>query len=613
MFIYQGKFNWPEYADNETFTIIFPNGVVRANDPVYLFTQWTKDYNRVRKSKFFQTIVVSDVKQLSKTTDISFNLSGAQYNYAITTEQNYAKIKVDMSGRGTQKTFTLDRAWKPEGKVDHDAALRIWAGSIVIEDSAAVHGSAIDEQAIFILPEDYKDGKPVISSWQWTKDAAGKEKTTAFKGTPLKFISSDDKFSKFAFNNVHDFTCNWNRKTEKLDLEIKKGGKQVRAGELTLRAKVEPKAHSFDSDDLVPPTKKEVEFRLPQPQATLPRVLDPMPFPKTLLETLKHGAAFIEQAGYLTVQAQNKFTALDADFHKQTVLVETLKKDKKNLETEITSLTGQRNQANATIKQLNDRLAKAGDEYQKKVNELNDRIEHIKKDEKFDHEVINKLQEDLKKLYSEIKCLKNDLHQAQHDKDKLDHKIISLQEEIVILVGKVIELEIELKVQKDANSDLITKNGDLENKLNESLIAKNALQTLLATAEANYESTKTERDNALRDLTSTKAELETTKTELESKTGALKRKSDEFTKSERELKKALKQVEDRDGEAKTQEYLLDQANDNLDKAKENSRGREKGWTKLVNEYQEICFADEVDEAQVKDLGKRVEAFKKTYS
>ena len=62
---------------------------------------------------------------------------------------------------------------------------------------------------------------------------------------------------------------------------------------------------SFDSDDLVPPTKKETEFRLPQPQTTLPRVLDPMPFPKTLLETLTQGAAFIEQAGYLTVQAQN--------------------------------------------------------------------------------------------------------------------------------------------------------------------------------------------------------------------------------------------------------------------------------------------------------------------
>lgn len=61
----------------------------------------------------------------------------------------------------------------------------------------------------------------------------------------------------------------------------------------------------FDSDDLIPPTQQKTDFRLPQPQATLPRVLDPMPFPKTLFETLTHGAAFIEQAGYLTIQAQN--------------------------------------------------------------------------------------------------------------------------------------------------------------------------------------------------------------------------------------------------------------------------------------------------------------------
>jgi hypothetical protein len=238
MFVYQGKFDWPGYAENETFTIIFPHGAVRANDPVYLFTQWTKDWNRVLKAKFFQSIVVSDVRQLSNTTDVSFKLSGAKYDFAITTEQNYAKVKVDMSSTGTLKTFTLNRVWKPEGKVDHDAALRVWAGSIKFDDGA----SAVDEQAIVILPEDYKDGKPVLSSWQWTKDSEGKAKTTAFKGAPLKFISSDDRVSKFAFSNVHDFTCSWNRKTEKLGLEIKKGGKQISVGELNLRAKIEPKA-----------------------------------------------------------------------------------------------------------------------------------------------------------------------------------------------------------------------------------------------------------------------------------------------------------------------------------------------------------------------------------
>ncbi|RKL46664.1 hypothetical protein BFJ70_g3149 [Fusarium oxysporum] len=596
MFIYQGKFDWPEYADNETFTIIFPNGVVRANDPVYLFTQWTKDSHRVRKSKFFQTIVVSDVKQLSNTTDVSFNLSGSWYSYAITTEQNYAKIKVDMSSPGGQKAIALDRVWKPQGKVDHDAALRIWAGSITI------HDSAIDEQAIFVLPEDYKDGKPVISSWQWTKDTAGKAKTTAFKGAPLKFVSSDDKISKFALNNVYDFTCSWNRKTEKLGLEIKKDGKQTRVGELNLVAKIEPKAHSFDSDDLVPPTKKETEFRLPQPQTTLPRVLDPMPFPKTLLETLTQGAAFIEQAGYLTVQAQNKFAALDADFHKQTVLVETLKKDKKNLESEITSLTGQRNKANATINELKNQLAKASEEYQKKVKQLNDRIEHLKQDDRFDHKVINKLQQDLNKLLNDIAILNDELSKAQCEKEELNEIILTLQGEIITLVAQVLELENALKVQKKENIRLLRENGELDQKLQESLIANKALQSQLATAEADHERTKMERDDALTTITNTKKELDETKALLETKLAVLKETSEKLTKHKEELATAQKQVRDRDREAKTFETRIKNWESKF-------QSRNDGWSKLVDEYQEKCYAGKTSEAELEELANRVEDFR----
>ncbi|EXM13051.1 hypothetical protein RAB80_011396 [Fusarium oxysporum f. sp. vasinfectum] len=596
MFIYQGKFDWPEYADNETFTIIFPNGVVRANDPVYLFTQWTKDSHRVRKSKFFQTIVVSDVKQLSNTTDVSFNLSGSWYSYAITTEQNYAKIKVNMSSPGGQKAIALDRVWKPQGKVDHAAALRIWAGSIT------VHDNAIDEQAIFVLPEDYKDGKPVISSWQWTKDTAGKAKTTAFKGTPMNFVSSDDKISKFAFNNVYDFTCSWNRKTEKLGLEIKKDGKQTRVGELNLVAKIEPKAHSFDSDDLVPPTKKETEFRLPQPQTTLPRVLDPMPFPKTLLETLTQGAAFIEQAGYLTVQAQNKFAALDVDFHKQTVLVETLKKDKKNLESEITSLTGQRNKANATINELKNQLAKASEEYQKKVKQLNDRIEHLKQDDRFDHKVISKLQQDLNKLLQDIAILNDELSKAQCEKEELNEIILTLQGEIISLVAQVLELENALKVQKKENIRLLNENGELDQKLQESLIANKALQSQLANAEADHERTKKERDDALTTITSTKKELDETKALLETKLAVLKETSEELAKHKVDLATAQKQVRDRDREAKTFDTRIKNWESKF-------QSRNDGWSKLVDEYQEKCYAGQTSEAELEELANRVEDFR----
>lgn len=53
------------------------------------------------------------------------------------------------------------------------------------------------------------------------------------------------------------------------------------------------------------PKKTEVEIRLPQPQPSLPRILGPLPFPKGIIDTLAHTAAFVDQAGYLAKYAQD--------------------------------------------------------------------------------------------------------------------------------------------------------------------------------------------------------------------------------------------------------------------------------------------------------------------
>ncbi|KAH7265546.1 uncharacterized protein BKA55DRAFT_607531, partial [Fusarium redolens] len=502
MFIYQGKLNWYNYAVDETFTIIFPKGVVRANDPVYIFTQWTKDAAGVEKAKFFQTIVVQDLKQLPKTTDVSFNLSGSWYNYAITTEQNYSKIKVDMtSPSGGKASITLERHWQPQGEINPDAALRIWAGSIDWRENA------VNEQAIFVLPEDYEDGKPIVSSWQWTKDGSGNAKTSAFKGTNMKVVGSDDKFDKFSFNNFFDITCAWSRETQKLGIEVKADGKQAKIGELNLVAKVEPKKHSFDSDDLVPPTKKETEFRLPQPVQTLPRVLHPMPFPKTIMETLTHGVAFIEQAGYLTAQAQNKFAALDEDFHKQTVLVQSLKKDKQNLESQITKLSDERNQANTKIDELEKQLAKANEAYQNKVKELDDTIKGLQKHGEVDHSIMKKLQEDLNSLYGQNMDLQDQLTKAQIEREELHEMISSLHSQVIVLNETQLELENVLKVQRDENTRLVNENSRLDDEWKKSLKANEALQSQLANAKKDHDKIKEELAKTSKSLKDTNADL----------------------------------------------------------------------------------------------------------
>ncbi|KAI1044968.1 hypothetical protein LB505_014129 [Fusarium chuoi] len=586
MFIYQGKLNWFSYATDETITLVFPKGAVRANDPAYLFTQWTVNDHKGEKDKFYQTRIIKNVKQLPNTTDVSFKLPGTFYNLDITTEQNYSKLKVVMSGDEGKKTITLDQVWQPVGEIDPNATFAIWAGHISFGDKI------VKEQAIFVLPEDFKEGKPVISSWQWTKDESGKAKTTSFKGTPLKVVESKDKISKFAFNNVFDFTCSWDTTNQELAVEVKNGAEQVNIGTLNLFDKIEAKAHHFDSDDLTPPTLQKTEFRLPQPQATLPRVLDAMPFPKTLFETLAHGAAFIEQAGYLTIQAQNKFTALHEEFHKQSTYVETLKKDKQNLEEQVKSVSDARNAADEKAKELKNQLDQASAEYQKKVKALNDFIEHLKKDDKFDHQVIKKLQEEVNHYHQQIITLNAKLSQAQIDKKALGTVILGLKSKIAELDGKRIKLQNELSGQKAQNVTLRSDIISLKRKLSETLDANGHLQKELRLSEGALKDTKDKYDDAKDKLGKEELAHQTTK-------AALKTAQDTAADLDKQLKAA--KLETSKAERKTTEanerydYKVSQA--------DNYHHKIEKYEAVTKTFKEILIDDDINNEKLNAIDK----------
>ncbi|KAF5591999.1 uncharacterized protein FSUBG_10303 [Fusarium subglutinans] len=597
MFIYQGKLNWEKYADDETITIVLPKGAVRANEPAYLFTQWSVDDHHAEKDKFYQTRIIKNVKQLPNTTDVSFKLPGTFYNYDITTEQNYSKIKVTMSGRDGTKTFTLNRVWQPVGEVDPNAALAIWAGSITFGDKA------VNEQAIFVLPEDCTDGKPVISSWQWTKDESGKAKTTAFKGTPLKFISYDNKVSKFAFNNVFDFTCSWDTTTQELAVEVKDGGEQVNIGTLNLFAKIEAQSHHFDSDDLIPPTQQKTDFRLPQPQATLPRVLDPMPFPKTLFETLTHGAAFIEQAGYLTIQAQNKFTALHEEFHKQSTYVETLKKDKQNLEEQINSLSYERKTADERIKELEKELDLASAEYQKKFKALSDFIEHLKKDDVIDHKTIRKLQVELNHEHELVITLSGKLSLAQAEKKALNTDILGLKGKIEALDGKRIKLENELTGQKAQNVTLRGELTSLKRKLNDSLDANGHLQKELRLSEASLKETKGKLTDANHKFDKEELAHKATKAELKAAKETEASLNNKLTAANDKAETYFGKFNDREKDLVTKKKdLQDLFNESTLRWQKIQK-----YDQIVDDYQDICLDNKVaTKIDLTEINKAVE-------
>lgn len=234
MFVYQGKLSWLNLAEGETFTIVLPKGVVRVNDPVYLFSQWTQTAQGIEKQNWFQTILVQNLKKLPNSDDVVFTLSGASHTFVITTEQNYSKLKVEISNLiGQKSTTVLKREWQAQGEPATDASLRIWTGKL------NWHKKAVNEQAIFILPEGYGIDRPIVSSWQWTEDGSNNAKSPSFKGTTLKALGSDNGVSKFSFNNYFDITCSWNLTTEKLGVKLKEKGEEADIGELNLAAKIE--------------------------------------------------------------------------------------------------------------------------------------------------------------------------------------------------------------------------------------------------------------------------------------------------------------------------------------------------------------------------------------
>jgi hypothetical protein len=58
MYIYSGKFDWPQYAVNENITIVFP-GCLSPGDAVCGYWQWSVDSNG--KEKANSCLVIDDL------------------------------------------------------------------------------------------------------------------------------------------------------------------------------------------------------------------------------------------------------------------------------------------------------------------------------------------------------------------------------------------------------------------------------------------------------------------------------------------------------------------------------------------------------------------------
>ncbi|KAF4339481.1 hypothetical protein FBEOM_6602 [Fusarium beomiforme] len=501
MFVYQGKLNWCNYAVDETFVVILPNGPVRVGDSVYLFSQWTEDSKGIKKGNFFMTFTVDSVTQKG-ATDVTFALKGSWYSFDITTKGGYENISVIMKNiQGVvSDPMPLKREWASEKALL--GTTRIWTGKFKWMTFAN------NEPAIFIVPDGFGEGKPVLSTWQWTKASSGKTKEPSFRVGTQTNVSGDGVTSfKFTYKSYYDITCTWDGRKDALDVWVKEGAHSEDVGDMVRSAIIERGTHCHGFN---PPEstieRGQCELRLPQPTPSLPRLVCPLPFPAGLLETLAHTAAFVDQCGYLAKYAHDHFISLDADYHKSLELITALKAEIANLSKTRDDLTLDRDSARAEISKLQEALKKALQSATDHQNEIARLREAIAKDALKDAEaakLLEKTQQELKIEQGKVADLTKEKTALEAECAKYKVTIVNLQSQIISFETTIAQLKAEISVKITENKTLTDKNTQLESdKKNLEGTVKDLRRELEAAYAriADLEADSTKQQNRIKDI-----------------------------------------------------------------------------------------------------------------
>ncbi|KAH9226232.1 hypothetical protein K456DRAFT_1934027 [Colletotrichum gloeosporioides 23] len=573
MYVYLGKLNWKgaAVAEDETFIVILPNGAVRTGDPAYVFFQWTRDEYGVPKANWFQTISIDKVFKTDKGDDV-FTLKHPKFSWKITSQQAYENIKMTMSDCASYETSsTLQRVWGTHshgGKAND--TIRVWTGKINWSTFAK------NEMSTFIAPEGFGQGRPIISLWQWTKSYAGKAKDPSLRCEYQKIQTENDDAVRFTYTSYYDLDCTFNRQTGKLSVRMKspQDSSAKDLGEFTLAGLIDRHSHDFNPPESTP-NKAETEFRLPQPQPSLPRILAPMPFPRTLVDTLTHAAAFIDQAGYQAKYAEQQFKTLDSKLHDSEYQLDAARKQIGDHEANVRALNAEIAEGKGKVAALDKSLVDAKKQAEAKEKELSQLMEKISAHDIKDHEIIKELRGELDKLKAHINRLQEDLVTANVQLNATDAQLqeekrqkARLEEDLRVLGNKNSILEKDNKRLTAEICVVKSKNGDLEKQ-------QQALQKQLHDATA---------------------ELKTTQSELTSKSDALLKASEKILLLE-------KQQKDHDE--------IDKKHEEDDRKQEKKRHDDE--IKRIKADDEHRKADDKRHEEEEKIRKEYEDFKKKYA
>ncbi|KAH7237728.1 uncharacterized protein BKA55DRAFT_741655 [Fusarium redolens] len=429
---------------------------------------------------------------------------------------------------GDKSKMSFKRIWQSKGEQATGAA-RIWTGKISWSKYAS------DEMSIFIVPEGFGDGKPVLSLWQWTHDDSGTEKSPSFRAEPQKMLPDVGKGVKFSYRSYYDIVCTWDEKTEKLAVHMKGPEANQDLGEYNLSALIDRHSHDWNPPEFSPPEKTEVEIRLPQPQPSLPRILGPLPFPKTLIETLRHTIAFADQAGYLAKYAEDRFKALDADFHAQGEQLNATNTENSEFRKEIKKLIDDLTVEKAKTADLTKRLADAQAAHAADLKERDEDLANSKKHDDEDHKTIERLVSQLDYERASKAEVQKKLDKTTTDLIAAEARLKAEAAKIIELTARIATLEAQLEIEKREGDRLRGENKQKDETIKQLEKAKNDLQCQLEQAQEDIkdlDALAKARSKTIREQTDEMTKLNNTITE----------KTRAFDNLETELKDKAKEL-----------------------------------------------------------------------
>ncbi|GAB1318009.1 hypothetical protein MFIFM68171_08219 [Madurella fahalii] len=466
MFIYTGKLHWEPYGVNELLVVVLPNGPARAGDTIFTHSQWTVDSRGNRKQNWSQCQTIDKVTR-SENGEDTFYFGKGYYSYAVQAQQGYQALSITMSNPGgSKKTMSVDRTYTSSGDVSMDEA-RIWTGKLSWDNQPK---KADNEPFMAIVPDGFGADKPILAFWQWSEADNQSKVNYTYKGSQQTETASGGCVK---FSVAGDFTmaCTWDEKTKKLAVRLGQGESHVDLGLLDLAISIKLHSHDINPPE-IPSGKAELDLYLPQAEPALSRIHSPMPFPRTLVETLTYTASYLDQAGYQAKYAVNQYSALDKSYHAVVQQNNVLKGQISDLGLKLTALEGEseneKKQIDGLQKKLTETLdsaAKTEAELTKTIQELQATLNKEKAHDAEDHKALDEAYEQIRKGQEEKAALVKQVVQLQFALAEGAVRIQQFQNMIKQLTHDVSELRGELMVEKEHNDELQKQVSELKTKV----------------------------------------------------------------------------------------------------------------------------------------------------